>query len=248
MSKALEIQVHRQAMLNGPVLMLRPVWALSVGGVAEGLVYQQLIFRAGGWDDDGHSVRFSYTKLQRQLPFFTRRWLIEIIKRLEAKGAISVGRGARVNTYTVIGKYDGHPEATDQNTAAMLVFPQLACKVGLMEAVALQQIHIRSHIYDGSSWVIRTFHQWQSEVFMFLGLATVKRLFAKLRNQGLIFVKPYHSENAIVNSYRVNYLRVAEVLGLPPPCVSPPKSGGGSNDWKNPLYPIEQPLQEFAVQ
>lgn len=245
MEKPVTIQLHKQAMLSGPALMLVPHWALEFDSVASGLVYQQLLFRSGFFTDpslENPIARFSYTKLQRQFPFFTRRWIIEIIKRLETAGAIHVTRNGRVNVYSINKTFDCKVEATPQNTAAMLVFPALACKVGLQEAIALQQIHIRHHQYDGGLWAIRSFQQWQAEVFMFLGIATVKRLFARLQQQGLIFVKPYHGETT-VNSYRVNYVRIAEVLDLPLPDVSKPTKSG-LKDWTNPLYPIKPPASE----
>lgn len=241
MSKPLKIELYKQAMLSGnAVLKLQPFFVLNLGGVAEALVYQQLLFRAGGYSNEyeNYSIRFSYTRLQRQLPFFTRRWIIEIIMRLEAMGAITVKRGSRVNVYSLNGHYKLKHKATPQNTAAMMVFPELACKIGLMEAVILQQIHIR---HSGSSWwAIRSFKQWHTEVFMFSGIATIKRLFSKLAKQNLIFVKPYHGEEGTVNSYRVNYVELASILGVPLPEVTKPKPNGWSDEyWTNPLYPFE---------
>ncbi len=236
----MEIQVRKQAMLSGPVLVLYPMWALEFGGVAEGLLFQQLLFRSGGCsglDGKKPTVKFSYTKLQAQLPFFSRRWIIEIIKRLSSAGAIEVIHTKRVNEFVINLAWQCKVEATPQNSAAMLVFPTLAEKVGLLEAIALQQIHLRHHDCDGGVWVIRSYQQWQADVFMFLGIATVKRLFARLKAQNLIFVKPYHGEDTTVNSYRVNYVQVAHVLGIPAPDVPPPTDPYKAKGWTNPLNP-----------
>jgi hypothetical protein len=239
MNKPLEIQPHKQAMLTGSVLTLSPFWVLELGSVARALVFQQLLFRAKGFknsDGENGAVRFSYTKLQAQVPFYTRRWVIEIIKELRDINAIEVTRTKRVNIITLNGEKEYSVEATLQNSAKMLIFPVLASKIGLLETIVLQQIHIRHYNSDGSMWVIRSFAQWQSDVFMFLGMATVKRTFARLKAKGLIYVKPYNGEDATVNSYRVNYLRVAEVLNIDPPeIIKPKKIGAGA--WKNPLYP-----------
>jgi hypothetical protein len=239
MNKPLEIQLHKPAMLTGDVLTLRPFWALEFGSLARGLVFQQLLYRAKGFENsDGESatIRFSYTKLQAQIPFYTRRWIIKIISELRDMNAIEVTRTRRVNIITMNGKRPSLQKATLQNKATMLIFPSLVSKIGLLESIALQQIHIRHHNSDGSMWVIRSFAQWQTDVFMFLGIATVKRTFASLRAQNLIYVKPYNGEDATVNSYRVNYLRVAEVLNIDPPeIIKPKKNGAGA--WKNPLYP-----------
>src|SRR5205807_9024224 len=61
----------------------------------------------------------------------------------------------RVNVIVLNEDFEFDTQPTDQNQAVMLVFAQLACKVGLLEAIALQQIHIRCHLYDGSHWAIR---------------------------------------------------------------------------------------------
>jgi hypothetical protein len=240
MNKPLEIQLHKQAMLTGNVLTLRPIRALEFGSVARALVFQQLLFRAKGLENsngESATVRFSYTKLQAQVPFYTRRWIIEIIKELRHLNAIEVTRTKRVNIITLNGEQKHSVEITPQNSAMMLIFPSLASKIGLLESIVLQQIHIRHYDSDGSMWVIRSFAQWQADVFMFLGIATVKRTFANLKAQNLIYVKPYNGEDATVNSYRVNYLRVAELLNIDPPVVVEPK-GKGYLKWKNPLYPI----------
>lgn len=248
----LKIQIDKKAMINGPVLVLTPHLVMVLGGVAEGLLYRQIAFRTGKFntiDTENKTVRFSYTKLQQQFPFFTRRWLITIIERLERMNMVYVIRNGGVNEYscdTTGPVFVNAVESTDRNKASMLVFPELACKAGLLEAIALQQIHIRHHGHDGSTFVIRTLEQWHAEVFMFLGIATVKRLFARLEKKNLIFVKPYKSETGIINSYRVNYIKVAEVLGVPVQFVPNPYAENDNclapkpSDWTDPLNPIKK--------
>lgn len=246
MSSAIQFQLGKQAMLSGKKLILRPLWALSMGGVPEALLYEQLLFRSGAYQTtavEPHVVRFSYSRLREQLPFYSRRWLVEVVKKLEAIGAISVTRGSRVNEYQINLKYlkdlaHDSSSATEGKFASLLVFPDLAVKVGVMEAVALQQIHIRHHEYDGSVWVIRSMEQWRNSVFMFLGEATVKRLFGRLRQLDLIYVGSYTVETGVVNKYRVNYIKVAQLLGVPLPMVDQPKKGHHSDGWLNPLYPV----------
>lgn len=248
MSVPLEIQLHKEAMLNGHVLILRPIMVIALGGVPEALLYGQLMYHAKGYADDGAPpVRLSYTKLQKQFPFFSRRWIIKIVKKMESEKMIKVARGARVNEYGVISNIFSacNVEATGQESAKMLVFPKLACKVGLLEAIALQQIHIRHHENEGSTWVIRSLNQWHSDVFMYLGLATVKRLFSRLKKQGLIFVDTYQAETGTVNKYRVNYVRVAEVLEIQLPTVIEPENKWSSG-WENPLYPKMKKPKKLA--
>lgn len=116
----------------------------------------------------------------------------------------------------------------------MVVYPQLASKVGLTEAIVLQQIHIRQWDKDGSWWFRRPLHQWHSDTFMFISPATVQRVFARLEKDGLLLTKIYISESGKMKSYRVNYLRLAEVLGIDAPMAS----GPDDDDWVSPLYPV----------
>ena len=233
-----QFQLHAQAMLSGPAMLFRPFWALALGGLAEGLIYGHLAYRAATSalrHEDMRAFRSSYTRLQRQLPFFSRRWVIEIVGRLHDRGAIQIVRTQRVNVIVLNEEFHFTVQATNQNQAAMLVFPELARKVGLLDAIALQQVHIRHHSNDGSVWVIRSFQQWHADLFAFLGMATVKRLFERLRKNGYVLVRGYSGENGLVNSYRVNYVRVAETLGIALPTVIDPKKKG----WVNPLFPLQ---------
>lgn len=246
----LEINLHNKSMLTGRKLVLLPIYPECLGGIAEGLVYSQLVFLTGALKDcaDNPVVRISYTKLQRHLPFYSRRWLIEIIKRLESKGVIGIVNNGRVNNIEVIRgdliKFViAENEAAESGnktlyTSKLVIFPELACKIGLLEAIALQQIHIRHHVCDGSLWVVRSLKQWRDDTFMFLGEATVKRLFARLKEKNLVFVKDSKSEMGVTKAYRVNYIEVAKVLGIPAPEVLVPELNEWDSDWQNPLTPF----------
>lgn len=236
-SQPLKIQLHAKSMLSGPKLMMVPFWALNYGGMAEGLVLNQLLYLSNALEDweDEPSVTISYSRLQKHLPFFSRRWLIEIISRLESMNTIKVNHTGRINEIEVMKKYEKKVEWTNYNVAKLLIFPELACKVGLLEAIALQQIHIRHHDSDGSMWVIRSLKKWHEDTFMFLGEATVKRLFRRLKVMDLIYVKDYYGEFGLTKSYRVNYLKIVEVLGISIPDVWVPAN---APEWINPLYPL----------
>jgi len=247
-ANSLQLQLDKQAMLSGKSLVFRPLWAIALGGLAEARIVEQLKVRSVGWKTGGDnvSVRFSYTRLQEQLPFFTRRWIIKAVNNLESIGAITVDRGARVNQYFVnLGNLDPQVEATKMNTAGMLVFPELAIKVGLLDAIALQQIHLRSGKSEGSSWAIRSLAKWHQEVFMFVSEATVKRLFSRLKQKELVFVGSYNgATTGEVKKYRVNYVRVAELLGIPVPNFSAPNPSPdgyvSKDEWINPLFPFSK--------
>jgi hypothetical protein len=69
----------------------------------------------------------------------------------------------------------------------LMILPQLAIKIGLNEAIVLQQVHYwllqKEHQRDGRYWVYNTYEKWQ-ENFPFWSIATTKRALTALR-------KPY---------------------------------------------------------
>jgi len=72
----------------------------------------------------------------------------------------------------------------------LMILPQLAVKIGLNEAIILQQIHYwllhfekrqsQKHFRDGYWWVYNTYENWQ-ENFPFWSVATIKRALTALR-------------------------------------------------------------------
>jgi len=72
----------------------------------------------------------------------------------------------------------------------LMILPQLAIKIGLNEAIILQQIHYwllhyekrqsQKHFRDGHWWVYNTYENWQ-ENFPFWSVATIKRALTALR-------------------------------------------------------------------
>ena len=76
----------------------------------------------------------------------------------------------------------------------LILLPQLAVKIGLKEALVLQQVHYwiqhyaekgdKKHFHDGRTWVYNTPEGWQKDNFPFLSEHTVRRVFESLR-------KPY---------------------------------------------------------
>ena len=247
-----QIQLEKQALLSGKTLVLVPDLAVHLG-VAQALLTRQVLFLTKQIVHDGvnlDAARISYTRLQKHLPFFTRRWIIESVRSLEEKGVLRVTRTGRVNILALNGQAKFAKLHSPSAGASMLVFPALACAVGLHEAIVLQQIHLRCFGCDGSMWAIASFRRWHTDVLPFFGIATIKRLISRLRAAGLIHVSDYHNDVGVVNRYRVNYLKLAEVLDVPVPTVeAPPKADWDSSNWTNPLYPIKlsSHKQKFGV-
>ena len=213
--KVLHIQKNNLKLLDSSAYTFKPIYALYFGTPAEAMVYNQLLYRAmtsNHKESEQNYVRFSYTRLAKMFGY-SRKWIIETIKKLAAKGAIEVITTGRVNKIVFI-EIELNIQETQRNTAKMLVFPELLNKFGLLESIALQQIHIRHCKKDEKFWVVRSYANWQEEVFMFLSISTVKRLFTKLESKNLILKKKYENEFGVTNSYRVNYQGLASLLGI----------------------------------
>lgn len=232
------MDVEKATFISGPVITFKPIIAEMLG-INDAMVFTQLLYRSESSNlkvGETTVVRFSYTKIQKQIPFFTKRTIINIISRLEARKTIFVLRTKRVNEIAIMGAAVCEyikANLTEKNVSPMVVYPQLAKLIGLNEAIIIQQIHIRHFNDIPGYWVIRPYHVWQSDVLMFMSIGAIKRAFAKLKALNLIYVKAYTSDYAVTNAYRVNYLKLAEILQLP---ISPPKIVD-EKGWVNPLYP-----------
>lgn len=93
----------------------------------------------------------------------------------------------------------------------IVVIPELAMRVGLNEAMLLQQVHYwatetTSGIeHDGRRWVYNTIAEWM-EQFPFLSESSIKRAFASLKSQGIIYVEKLSSDpRDKTNFYAINY-------------------------------------------
>jgi len=71
----------------------------------------------------------------------------------------------------------------------VMIIPSLAVKIGLNEAVVLQQIHywlgISKHKIDGRTWVYNTYEEWQKQL-PFWSVSTIKRTILSLETKGLL--------------------------------------------------------------
>lgn len=194
----IKIQLNKNTMLSGPALTLHPRMAIDFGGIIQAVVYRQLCYLADKNGITVRPIRISYTNLQKKyFPFTSRRWLIEVIQQLEHWKLIAISRTGRIKEIEIVNvqhqnsnddtqgelvSSDADSVTSSDNTemtsldARMQVSIELAKKIGLLESIALQQIHIRHKDYDGSVWVIRSYEQWQRDVFMFVGISRHQQL------------------------------------------------------------------------
>ena len=81
----------------------------------------------------------------------------------------------------------------DSNT--ILLKPMLAVKIGINEAIVVQQVHYwlerSNHDYDGKKWVFNSLDKW-CEQFPFWSKRTLERIFKKLEDENILIVGNYN--------------------------------------------------------
>ena len=100
------------------------------------------------------------------------------------------------------------------------ILPQFALKVGLNEAILAQQIHYwllkSDKVRDGQKWIYNTQDAWL-EQFPFWSKATLKRVIASLKKQGIIITGNYNRMSMDRTTwYSINYSHAAlsSVIGI----------------------------------
>ena len=96
------------------------------------------------------------------------------------------------------------------NEYPLLLSPSLACKIGVKEALILQQLHYwlekTEHIIRGKKWVYNSIENWQRTNFPFYSVATVKRAFESLKKKGLVLIANFNRmKNDKTLWYSINY-------------------------------------------
>ncbi|MBT1712767.1 conserved phage C-terminal domain-containing protein [Enterobacter dykesii] len=93
----------------------------------------------------------------------------------------------------------------------IVINPDLACSIGLNEAIALQQVNYwlkettSGLERDGVRWIYNTNEQWL-EQFPFWSESTLKRTFTRLKSLGVLKVEQLNkSQRDMTNYYTINY-------------------------------------------
>ena len=98
------------------------------------------------------------------------------------------------------------------NESPLIILPSLASKIGLNEAVFLQQLHywVQKSItnIDKQNWVYKTVEEWEEE-FPFWSNSTIKRVIGSLKKMNILQVKKLSkNKRERVNYYAINYAKI----------------------------------------
>jgi uncharacterized phage protein (TIGR02220 family) len=101
------------------------------------------------------------------------------------------------------------------NESPVMIIPSLALKIGVNEAVVLQQIHYwlmkSSHVMDGRKWIYNTYKEWQMQL-PFWSESTIKRAIKALERQGYLVSGNFNrSKMDQTKWYSIDYEQLAEL-------------------------------------
>jgi len=117
------------------------------------------------------------------------------------------------------------------NESPLMVIPSLAKKIGLNEAIILQQVHywlnpsFNQNFIEGKYWVYNSYPQWL-EQFPFWSVITVKRAIQSLEKSGLLIGKQLHKNRFNkAKWYTIDYGKLAEIENKSEPHTPNAKNG-----------------------
>ncbi|WML48507.1 replication protein [Neobacillus sp. PS3-34] len=101
------------------------------------------------------------------------------------------------------------------NEHPLIVLPSLAIKIGLNEAVVLQQMHYwlesSKHVIEGRKWIYNTYKDWQMQM-PFWHENTIRKTILSLEQKGyLISANWNRSKIDKTKWYTIDYIKLAEM-------------------------------------
>ena len=99
----------------------------------------------------------------------------------------------------------------------MVVLPSLAEKIGLNQAIVIQQFHYwlvsSKHLIEGRKWIYNSYKEWELQ-FKFWSGKTIERTIRSLEEQGYLLSANYNrSKQDKTKWYTINYEKLAELDG-----------------------------------
>ena len=103
----------------------------------------------------------------------------------------------------------------------LMVLPSLAARIGINEAIVLQQIQywtrISGKVRNGRTWIYNSAKDWQAQ-FPFWSVRTIERVIASLREKGLILTANFNAAKFDKTLwYSIDYDAVS-VVSMPTNC------------------------------
>lgn len=97
----------------------------------------------------------------------------------------------------------------------LMVLPKLAVKIGMNEAIVLQQVHywmsLSKNLFEGRNWVFNTYEEWLLQ-FPFWSLSTMRRTMISLEKQGLLLSANWNKlKMDHTKWYSIDYERLKEL-------------------------------------
>ena len=100
------------------------------------------------------------------------------------------------------------------NEHPLMVLPSLATKIGLNEAIIIQQVHywlnISTKVHEGRKWTYNTYQEWQKQ-FPFWSERTIRRAIKNLEENGYLLVGNFNKLSFDKTKwYTIDYVKLNE--------------------------------------
>lgn len=91
----------------------------------------------------------------------------------------------------------------------LVILPSLAVKIGLNEAIFLQQLHYwvskSNNVFESKKWVYNTYEEWHKQLPFFC-IRTLKTIASHLAKMGFIEIRQLSNDKRVrTNFYAINY-------------------------------------------
>lgn len=134
------------------------------------------------------------------------------------------------------------------NENPLMIVPSLAVKIGVNEAVVLQQIHywlgVSKHKIEGRKWVYNTYEDWQKQ-FPFWSISTIKRTIHSLENLGILVSDNWNSSKLDKTKwYTIDYEALQKIEQSVEPSLTQHEPSEGS-DWNTVEFSLSKAIPEI---